>query len=108
MSWPVAKKSYCKSTRKFIIFGGITLKIVSYAGDGNNQMDKASGNTYTNGDQSITIESCFIGTNSIHNLLKQFIKEQNNVKIEVANTTPPQYNDSGNTVVAASAKEGGE
>lgn len=81
---------------------------LSYAGDGNRQMDKTSERTYTNEMQSLTVESRFVGTDSIHNLLKRFLKEQCNPKIEVANTTPPQYNNSSNTVVAASTKEGGE
>ena len=81
---------------------------LSYAGDGNRQMDKTSERIYTNGTQSLCVESHFVGTDSIHNLLKRFLKEQNNHEIKVANATPPQYNKFSNTVVAASAKEGSE
>lgn len=73
----------------------------SYIDDGCSQVDKARGNTYTSNNESLTVESHFIGVDSIHNLLKQFL-------FDIANAMPPQYNDSSNTVVAASTKEGGE
>lgn len=81
---------------------------LSYAGDGNKQMDKTGERIYTNETQSLFVESYFVGTDSVHNLLKRFLKEQNNHEIKVANTMPPQYNEPSNTVVAASTKEGGE
>lgn len=77
----------------------------SYVGDGNKQVDKISETTYTNEAQSVTVESYFVGTDSIHNLLKRFLQEQFNAKSRVANIVDLQYNCLGNTVVAASTKE---
>lgn len=62
-------------------------------------MDKAKENTYSSNNQSLTVESCFLGTDSIHNLLKRLLSD-------IGNTAPPIYN--GDTAAAVSAKEGGE
>lgn len=64
-------------------------------------MDKAKENTYSSNNQSLTVESCFLGTDSIHNLLKRFLSD-------IGNAAPPMYNGSSDTVAAAPAKEGGE
>lgn len=89
------------STAKFPTGFLIKNNVSSYIGDGNSQVDKVRENTYTSNNQSLTVESHFLGTDSIHNLLKRFLSD-------IANTTPPMYNGSSDTVVAASTKEGGE
>lgn len=77
----------------------------SYLGDGNNLVDKTVEKTYTNQNQTLIVESHFDGAETVCNLLKRFLLEQASSRTKVAKAMFPQYNDSGNTVVAASTKE---
>lgn len=79
----------------------------SYAGEGNNAVDKAVERTYSNKNQSLVVESHFVGNESVCSLLKRFLQEQAASENRVANAASTQDADSSNTAVAASAKEGG-
>lgn len=68
-------------------------------------MDKTVEKTYTDQNRTLIVESHFDGAETVCDLLKRFLLEQASSRTKAAQAMFPQYNDPGNTAVAASTKE---
>lgn len=103
----MSRHSQSDAARKMMFYPAAVIESnpPSYLGDGNNLVDKTVEKTYTNQNQTLIVESHFDGAETVYNLLKRFLLEQVSSKTKAAKAMFPRYNDSDNTVVAASTKE---
>lgn len=82
----------------------------AYNGDGKDNMDKAYSRNFTeyfNDNQSLIVESSFIGDSTVRQVIKRYLLEQIG-QVKLDDSSERHYNESGNVAVVASTKEVGK